>query len=48
MKMDVSELFDEIKANKAKIEEKYRLQAIKWKEEQERKQLEELKIKYES
>ncbi|MDR6779510.1 hypothetical protein J2W98_003790 [Paenibacillus peoriae] len=48
MKMDVSVLFDEIKANKAKIEEKYRLQAQKWREEQERKQLEELKIKYES
>ncbi|KAF6630630.1 hypothetical protein H6F38_14480 [Paenibacillus sp. EKM208P] len=48
IKMDVSELFDEIKANKTKIEEKYRLQALKWKEEQERKQLEELKIKYES
>ncbi|MHB0943398.1 hypothetical protein ACYCSU_17250 [Paenibacillus sp. ALE1] len=48
MKMDVSELFDELKANKAKLEEKYRLQAQIWREEQERKQLEELKIKYES
>lgn len=40
MKMDVSELFDEIKLNKAKLEEKYRLQAKKWAEERERKQLE--------
>ncbi|WP_336761328.1 hypothetical protein [Paenibacillus sp. USHLN196] len=48
MKMDVSELFDEIKLNKAKLEEKYRLQAKKWAEERERKQLEQLKKKYES
>ena len=47
MKMDISELFDEIKVNKLKLEEKYRLQTQKWREEQERKQLRELKMKYE-
>lgn len=48
MKMDVSEIFDEMKLNKSQLEEKSRLRFKKWLEERERKQLEQLKKKYES
>ncbi|MEK3917198.1 hypothetical protein [Paenibacillus sp. FSL H7-0331] len=45
-KVDVNEMFNEIANNKEKAEEAYRLNVQKWREEQERKQLQELKEKY--
>ncbi|MNH66463.1 hypothetical protein D3C73_184940 [compost metagenome] len=48
MRVDVNELFNELKQNKERAEEAYRQRLQRWKEERERKQLEELKVKYES